>query len=203
MACVVVASGHVCSAEFGIAQDDSTRSVRFESDAKLEFIEGVTQAVSGWIFCDIENLDSVAGVIQCDLRSLETGIETRDEHMRDRHLHTAQYPIDFFHLTGVRGFPAKLDIGQTYNGTADGLFFIHGVSREIHPALEIERIQSRAGESIVVKAKFQIHLEDYDIPRPKALFLKLAETILVDVSFTAHRNVKPDKSILPEWPLRK
>lgn len=200
----IVCFGHTAqSADFGLSPEKKADTIRFESDAKLEFIEGVTTNISGRFSADPDNMGSVSGIVRCDLRTLETGISTRDGHMRDRHLHTDQFPYAFFELTSQVGLPSTLEAGKTYKAAGVGNFFIHGIAREIHPQLTIRRKNIGGGESILVKAKFQIRLDDFDIPRPKALLFKLAEVILVDVTFTGYRNVKSDNVVLPEWKVLK
>lgn len=54
--------------------------------------------------------------------------------------------------------------------------------------------------SLDVRATFVINLEDYKIKRPKALFLKLAETIEVEVVFKAQTNRESASFEAPEWP---
>ncbi len=51
----------------------------------------------------------------------------------------------------------------------------------------------------MVFATFSVKLDDYGIPRPKALFMKLAETIDVSVIFTARKGLSGDRIQLPDW----
>jgi len=50
-----------------------------------------------------------------------------------------------------------------------------------------------------VRAKFAIKLDDFKIPRPKALFLKLAETIEVVAVFSGFTGASDVQIELPEW----
>ena len=43
-------------------------------------------------------------------------------------------------------------------------------------------------------------LDEWEIERPKALFLKLAETIEVEVVFTARSGAEKPAVELPDWP---
>jgi polyisoprenoid-binding protein YceI len=188
---------------YGLLPERKSDTVHFESNARMEFIEGFTANLAGGFRVDPDNVDSVTGVVRCDLRTLETGIKTRDGHMRDNHLHTDDFPYAYFELTAQAGLPTRLEEGKQYKATGVGKFFIHGVVREISPKLEIRRLNNYEGETIFVTATFQIRLDDFEIPRPKALLFKLAEVITVDVRFAAHRNIKSDNIILPEWKLLK
>jgi polyisoprenoid-binding protein YceI len=191
------------ASDYGLKPERKVDSVHFRSNAKMEFIEGITTNIVGTFSVDPDNVDTVSGIVRCDLRTLETGIETRDGHMRDRHLHTDKFPFAYFQLTSQEGLPKTLVEGEPHKATGIGKFFIHGVSREIRPQLEVRRVNNWEGETIFVRATFQIRLDDYEIPRPKALLFKLAEVISVDVQFSAYRNVKSDNIILPQWKLLK
>lgn len=182
----------------GIGSTDD--SVLFQSTAKLEFIQGATNAVSGAIlFNPSHTADSMSGTLQVDLRTIKTGIEMRDEHMRTRHLHTDQYPHAYFELTAVKGLPESMASGKACTCSAEGYFYIHGVKHKITPTVEIVDNSTGETKSIRVRALFSLKLDEWNIPRPKALFLKLAETINVEVRFTA-RTGKPSPEItLPDW----
>jgi polyisoprenoid-binding protein YceI len=203
LALVVLTASPCRSAEFALDPAAGTDSVYFRSTAKLEFIEGKTSNLSGTLQFDPTNPAApVSGILQVDLRTLKTGIETRDRHMRERHLHTDQYPFAFFELTGVRGLPGDVKADTTYSAQADGLFYIHGVKR--HLSADLEVTLSRVGEDaweVQVRAAFSIKLDEYHINRPKALFLKLAETLELDVIFSARNELKATPITLPPWEL--
>jgi len=61
------------------------------------------------------------------------------------------------------------------------------------------RKQGDAG-AIAARAKFAIKLDDYKIDRPKALFMKLAETIEIEVVFSAYSYMAVSPIALPDWP---
>jgi len=189
------------SAETYVVGGSNDDSVKFQSEARLEFIQGVTADLSGNIQFDPSRpSDSIKGRLQVDLRTLKTGIEMRDEHMRTRHLQTDQYPFAYFELTSVKGLPDKSVAGAVCSCSAEGYFYIHGVKRKITPTIEI--VDNSAGEikSIGIHARFSLKLDDWKIPRPKALFLKLAETIDVDVRFTGRSGKQALALDLPKWP---
>ncbi|MCH7690561.1 MAG: YceI family protein, partial [candidate division Zixibacteria bacterium] len=160
-------------------------TVYFNSTARLEFVGGKTENVSGMFTFDPENPEgSIGGVLAVDLRTLKTGIATRDGHMRDNHLHTEKYPFAYFHIDSLVPVISLSVADSIYIAKVMGRFYIHGVYREIEADLTIVRsIANSKGESIKVRAKFAIKLDEFKIPRPRALFLKLAETIEVVAVF--------------------
>ena len=176
-------------------------TVYFNSTARLEFVSGKTQDVSGMFSFDPENPEgSIGGLLAVDLRTLKTGIATRDGHMRDNHLHTEKYPFAYFEVDSLVPVISLSVADSIYTARVMGKFYIHGVYREIEADLSIVRsLASSKSESIKVTAKFAIKLDEFKIPRPKALFLKLAETIEVVVVFRGFSGIPAEQIELPDW----
>jgi hypothetical protein len=63
--------------------------------------------------------------------------------------------------------------------------------------------RSILNKPIQVRSRFSLKLDEFGIPRPKALFLKLAEMIEIEVIFTSFNNLPPAVVALPDWPERK
>ena len=186
--------------EYQLDPSNASDTVRFNSRAKLEFIEGTTTQIRGYLHFDPENsADSVSGILEVDLASLKTGIGVRDEHMRERHLHTDKFPKAWFQLSSVSGLPQTLRQDTTYAATANGAFYIHGVHRQVEARLTVRRILVESNESLLVTATFEITLDDFEIKRPRALFLKLAKVIEVTVIFRASESEVESTIELPTW----
>lgn len=153
--------------------------VTFRSEAPMESFEGTTEAISGRLAFDPNDL---AAGIRCgfsvDLATLDTGIELRNSHMRDNHLQTDQYPKATFRSHRATGTLTESGGSIVVSGT----FKIHGVEREMDVPVEVT---SNADGSLSVVARFGVKLSDHEIPRPKFLFVKLADEQAVTVSFVA------------------
>lgn len=204
IAVLLLAAGVVKSETYVAALNPTTDTVHFQSSAKLEFVEGLTSTIVGSIDVNDENaIGNTKGIFQVDLRTLKTGIDLRDEHMRTRHLETDKYPFAFFEITSISNPPARLVTDSTYQLTAAGKFFIHGIYRPITVATAVRKAGDGDSQKLSVRATFAIKLDDFGVPRPKALFLKLAETINVEVIFTAANNLPAPKITLPDWPEKK
>lgn len=197
----LLGSGVGRAAEYRLEPRHGTDTVHIESSARLEFLDGETQAIVGQFEFDPNQPQSGASaVLRVDLRTLKTGIDTRDGHMRENHLHTDEFPFCYFELTALEGMPPVLAPDSSYSATGYGRFYIHGVNRKIAAQFSITAIDD-AGDPgrLRVRAEFDIHLDDFEIPRPRALFLKLAETIEITTVFTLHPG-KPATPIgLPDW----
>lgn len=185
--------------------DRGEDTVYFESSATLEFIEGESTDLSGWIKFDPANMNSpVEGEFRVDLRTLDTGIETRDEHMREDHLQTDKFPYAWFELNRLKGFPAKMPEKGEVGGQVAGYFIIHGVKRSLTAGLEISsEIDPDGGVIYSVRATFSIELDQYQIPRPKALFLKLAEIMEIELALKLHSQAKKQVFSIPTLSVSK
>ncbi len=172
---------------FYVAGAPESDTVRFESQAKLEFIEGTTHSIVGYLdFVPANPAFPVSGKLRVDAASLKTGIDLRDEHMRERHLQTNEYPFVGFELQSVVGLPAVMTPGTSFPIEVSGQFTVHGVTKAIKAKATATVTTGADGKPMLaVTARFPIKLDDYGVPRPKALFLKLAETLDITVTFVA------------------
>ncbi len=190
------------ASEYNVGPLKESDTVYFNSSAKLEFIRGTTQHINGnFIFNPDDPVEGVKGILRVDLRTLETGIDKRDEHMRNNHLHTDKYPYAYFELLSAESLPVQMSFDSVYDVKAKGNFYIHSHYRPIEVALKLmlKKLPS-GGNAINVVANFVIKLDDFDIPRPKALFLKLAETIEIKAVFSGSSGLPTKAVILPDWP---
>ncbi len=203
----IVTVGAACSVRSTTYQTSptaATDTVHFQSSAKLEFVEGLTNSIVGSLEVNPDSsVGNTKGIFRVDLRTMKTGIDLRDEHMRTRHLETDKYPYAFFEISSISNAPTQLAIDSTYQLTAAGKFYIHGAWRSITVATTVRRTRVADSEVLAVRANFAIKLDEFGIPRPKALFLKLAETINVEVIFTAANNLPSTEIVLPDWPEKK
>ena len=189
------------AAEFSVGGPETADSVFFRSTAKLEFIEGKTANISGSIQCEPTDMTlPVSGVLRVDLRTLKTGIDLRDQHMRERHLDTDEFPFAYFAIDSISGLPESLANETEHAATVFGYFYIRGVKRSLQADVTVNFSGQPETQRIVATATFTIELEDYGIPHPKALFMKLAETIEIELRFVARRSTSVAPLQLPDWP---
>lgn len=171
------------AAEF-VVKPGSPNQVVFTSKATTETFQGKTDKVSGRIVLDPGRIaDSVLVHIEVDLASLNTGIGKRDQTMRDDYLQTKKYPRAVFDGAAVRkGSGAALTGDPMSKFEVEGNFTLHGVTRRLRA--HVEMLQKAAG-TIQFQAAFSVTLSDYNITRPKFLFLKLGEVQEVAITGTA------------------
>lgn len=204
MGLIFLLTGSPLMAATWVLSGTGADSVFFQSDAKLEFLEGKTVAVAGYFDFNADNCTTpVSGRLRVDLTTLNTGIEMRDHDMRSKHLHTDKYPHAWFELSSLTGLPAILPTDSTCVATVGGWFYIHGVKRPLTAQLRTTRYAGQPGDRLDAEVRFSLRLDDYKIPRPKALVYKLAEVVNVQVRFTATAGSVTDSLALPDWPEQK
>lgn len=184
---------------FKIGDEKGRDFASFNSDAPLELIEGKTSKITGNITIDdsTDLTKPVAATFDVDLASIDTGIDLRNEHMRDNFLETKQFPKATFVLKKLTNPPTKLEPGKKYKLNAEGSFSLHGKTVTKQVPLEITYFTKcaateakRAGcDLIQIKGTFSVPFKDHGIKRPEIVFQKLADTVIVTVSATAYNQV--------------
>ena len=163
--------------------------VVFRSEAPLESFEGKTDQARGTVSIDWSDPAGTVEIrIAVDLAHLDTGIDLRNRHMRENHLHTDEYPEAIFTARTIEGLPA----GNTRPAAAvecvlTGDFTLHGVTKEMTVPVTIA---PHEGNALAIEARFDVTLSDHEISRPKFLFLKLDETQHVRVRLVATPEAK-------------
>lgn len=172
MAAVLVSSS-VHAAQF-VVKAGPPNKVVFTSKAATETFDGKTDRIEGRIVVDPASVeDTVLVRLEVDMASLDTGIGERDKHMRKNHLETDKYPKAVFEgatLAGPEG--AALAQGKAVAFDCEGNFTLHGVTRRLRVTVEATLVDAR---TLAFKTSFKVPLADYNISRPKFLFLKLGE----------------------------
>lgn len=169
-----------------VVTPERASEICFESKATLESFSGATRHVSGELAFDPASLgDSLTVRILVDLATFDTGISKRNADMRENHLETDRYPKATFQGVSVSETTAGAvpDHG-TVTLTVTGTMSLHGVSRRITIPVDIERVAPES-DAFRVRSEFGLRLEDYEIPRPRFLFMKVAEEQRVRVDLLA------------------
>ena len=164
-------------------------NVDFTSNAPVEVIHGKTNQISGDIHLDdsfkFDAKHPFNIFFSVDLASIDTGIDLRNEHMRDNFLETGKYPKATYKATAIQ-MQGKPDLrkAQTVKLVSTGEFSLHGVTEKKTIPLTVDYKPASHGKPahIQVNGRFPIKLEEYHIKRPEAIFVKLADTVFVDVS---------------------
>ncbi|MBE2253731.1 MAG: YceI family protein [Myxococcus sp.] len=164
--------------------------VSFTVEGPLDDVNGETRAMSGNFTVDAKAWGGSRGVFAVDLSTLRTGIDQRDEDMREEFLETRRFPYAILAIDSLtQASPAALTVGATANAVASGSFEVHGVRRAISLPLKV-KLDSEA--RLVATGSFSVPFADFNIARPRRLFLKLGDTaeVTFEVAFVP-KQAKP------------
>jgi len=99
------------------------------------------------------------------------------EHFNEKYLNTEKFPKASFQGK-VTGYDANASGVQ--NVKSNGKLTIHGETQEVDIPGTIEKI----GDTLAMKSKFIVKLEDYKIKIPKLMWQNIAEQVEVTVDFS-------------------
>jgi YceI-like protein len=143
--------------------------------------EAKAPALSGDLAVAGERPLLLTGSLSVDLRTLDTGIGLRNEHLRNVYLEVSKG--DGFEnavLSDIRlgdVDPATFQGRTTFSGT----FLLHGVKATVGGPAEIHR----EGASVRIEASFPVVLADYGIVKPQYLGVGVKSEVLVKASLVA------------------
>lgn len=153
--------------------------VEFVSTAPLLEFKGKSNNLTGLIDFDQNLVD-----FYIDLTTLDTGINLRNNHMRDSYLETDKYP--FAEFTGSLDTEFDFEQSGKQSVKTSGVFTIHGVEQE----MEINGTLEETNEGLLLEATWTVLLEDHDIRKPRVVFYELADEQTVNISITLKKNIE-------------
>jgi polyisoprenoid-binding protein YceI len=143
--------------------------------------EAKTDSLKGTIVLATGRPPALSGDLTVDLRTLDTGIGLRNDHLRGEYLEVGRgADFDAATLTAIRLGdidPATFQGRTSFRGT----FLLHGTRRPVTGQAEIRR----EGSSVRVEASFPVVLADYGIPKPQYLGVGVKSEVQVKVSLVA------------------
>ena len=162
--------------------------VQAVSDAPLEKMIALSGSPAGWIELDPERLtDGIRGEFEIDVRTFSTGLDPRDEKVRDAWLGSSEHPTAGFQIAKVLGLSkAKLTDGQPVVARLEGQLRLRGVARN-QPVLakltyvkesDVTR-QRLPGNLLRVSATFDLDTGLFNLPIPEPFRNRLSRYIQV------------------------
>jgi polyisoprenoid-binding protein YceI len=142
-----------------------------------------TTALSGSVTAGASGSRAFDGSLAVDLRTLDTGIGLRNEHLRENYLEVDKGPgFDTATLSEIdlNGVNADTPEGK---GSFTGLLMLHGVRKTVTGEVDVRQ----AGAGLRVKASFPVELADYSIRKPRYLGIGVKDTVKVEVAFAVSR----------------
>jgi len=173
--------------KFNFEDKAGRNQTSFFSTTPLEDIKGLSGGVQGSVSFNVNDIKSLKGKISISVASIKTGIDLRDEHMRDAGwLDAAKYPEITFEIKKVSD--VKVVAENKLTAKVTGNYIMKGVTKEVTADAtltyldESEQTKSRAaGDLLGVQAKFNVKLSDYGVNN-KVVGQKVSENIEVSVN---------------------
>jgi polyisoprenoid-binding protein YceI len=145
--------------------------------------EAKTTALSGSVTASASGSRALDGTLAVDLRTLDTGIGLRNEHLRENYLEVGKGPgFDTATLSEIdlNGFNPDAPEGKR---SFTGLLSLHGVTKSVTGAADVRQ----AGAGLRVKASFPVDLSAYSIRKPRYLGIGVKDIVQVEVAFAVSR----------------
>jgi len=152
--------------------------VGFDAKSTMHDFTGVTSDVEGWVEVRLADpgRDGRA-LVTARAATLRTGVDGRDEEMRSR-LEVERHPLVRFDLTGFE--LERLDRATTkLRGHALGTFTIHGVTRPVRVAVDVEVDPQRR---LVVTGEARLNMSDHGVSPPNLGVIVVEDEVKVWLS---------------------
>jgi polyisoprenoid-binding protein YceI len=162
----------VLSAPGALVVDPAGSVVKFHLNHKLHQVDGRSSQVEGKAVLGEDG--KVMAMVRIPVASFDTGDGNRDSHMRET-LEVTKFPFVVF--KGVTALAVPVAHGKPLPLKLQGELEFHGVKRPVEVGGEV--VFDDAGAA--VRLKFPVSLEAHRIERPSLLFVKVDDTLLIDV----------------------
>ena len=171
--------------KFDLADKKGVNSITFEMDSLLEPIYGNAAGITGSVNFDPDAPEKTTGQVVLETASLNVANKLMKEHLQgDGWMNVKLFPKITFRLEKLAN--AKKN-GDTYTGDAIGTMTILKTSKKISAPVSLTFLKGRLaernrveGDLLVVRSRFQVKRDDYDI-NPGQKLLKVANEINIRI----------------------
>lgn len=130
-----------------------------------------------------ETAQGLNGTLKFKLATLTTGIDMRDQHMKEKYLEVGKYPEAQLKITDLK-IPAS---GNIKNQKVTGSLTVKGIEKPVTGTFST----TVSGNEINVDAEFSLKLSDYNIDIPTYMGITVAEAVSVQVLSTVVKSERP------------
>jgi len=141
--------------------------ISFYSHATIEDIKAKNEKIAS-----LFNAATGEIVFQIPISEFQFAKSLMQEHFNEKYMESDKYPKASFQGV-IAGYDAAAKGAQPLK--AKGKLTIHGVTKEV----EIPGTLEKQGDKLMLKSKFIVVLEDYNITRPQLLWKNIAEQVEV------------------------
>ena len=142
-----------------------------------------TTALSGSVTTGANGSQPFDGSLAVDLRTLDSGIGLRNEHLRENYLEVSRgsgFDTATLSQINLNGLDPDAPEGK---GSFTGLLTLHGVTKSVTGAVDLRQ----SGVGLRVSASFPVELSHYGIRTPRYLGIGVRDTVQVEVAFAVSR----------------
>lgn len=150
-------------------------------------IHGHSDKLESSLLVDQQKL---TGELRLPLSSLDSGLELRDEHMKNKYLEVQKSPYAVLKIDSLE-LPKDLDklVLSKEKIKFKGILNLHQVSRDVEGDLSLAQLKrapaglsEKSGfESCEVVAQFSLALSDFNIEIPSYMGIKVADRVDIEV----------------------
>ncbi len=143
--------------------------------------EATSAALSGALTPGAGKPLPLTGELALDLSTIDTGIDLRNHHLRDKYLEVGRGRG--FDKAALSEIVVSDAAGTDFQGKSgfSGTLLLHGVKKPVSGTVEFRR----AGTAAQVDASFPLTLTDFSIEPPVYLGVGVANRVMVKVQLTA------------------
>lgn len=157
----------------------------FDVSAQVHHVHGVSQALSGTITGDPNDISNAKLDIKIDAKSFDTDNDSRDRVMREKCLEVDKFPEVEFISTGIQSEQKALVSGQPAKVIINGNLRLHGMEK---PTSIPVTINWQNTGTMTADGDLALVLDDWKIFRPKVVFFRLSNDIKIHIHVGATRQ---------------
>ena len=122
----------------------------------------------------------VSGQAIFDLNSLDTGIDLRNKHMKEKYLEVGKHPKAIFELVEIK-LPNPLPAGDfEKDAPFKGKLTVKGVTKEVSGVAKLKK----EGSNLTGNVEFATTVKSFNIELPSFAGITMADEVNVQVEFT-------------------
>jgi polyisoprenoid-binding protein YceI len=158
-------------------------SLNFNVSAQLHMVHGTGGKFEGKITGDPMDITHATMSIKLDPATFNTDNDKRDETMREKSLELAKFPWIEFNSTSIEAPKKELVDQQSVTATVHGTLKLHGVESKITVPVQIVK----KGDELTAEGDIALKLDDFNIYRPRVVFVKLQNDISIHFKIAAKK----------------
>jgi len=160
---------------------DGESKVEFEGTGKPSLLKihgSSEQKLDGYFNFDGKK---VSGKVGFDLASLDTGIDLRNDHMKNRYLEVGKFPkaeLEIKEINLSKEFnPKSFKVAGPFNGVLQ----LHGVSHPVSGKINLKVEE----DELEVECEYSLSIADFKIQRPSYANISMTDDVKINAKASA------------------